>query len=199
MGNLCSLFNAVYEAGFDPVIVTPADSFDTLSHLFLPGVGGFATAMEEMGGANARVQAFIREGRPLMGVCLGMQLLAAAGTEGGNGSDPVAGLDCIPARVDRFADMPGRRLPHVGWNAVEFRRDHPLLDQVKTDRDFYFVHSYMMRCERDEDVLGTTTYGTPFTSVVARDNVAGLQFHPEKGQANGLRLIENFCHWDGAC
>lgn len=199
MGNLSSLFNAVYESGFDPVLLSTDQSLDSVTHLFLPGVGSFATAMGELGPFKRHVEQFLQDGRPLLGVCLGMQLLASRVTEGSPEGEGVAGLGCIPGRVDRLPTQEGVRLPHVGWNAVQFRRHHPLLENVKTDRDFYFVHSYCMSCDREEDVLGETEYGAPFTSVIARGNVAGVQFHPEKSQINGLRIIENFCHWDGQC
>ena len=90
-------------------------------------------------------------------------------------------------------------MPHVGWNVLEMRRPHPVFDAIKDGRDFYFVHSYVAHCDDDRDVLGVTDHGGPVTAVIGRDNVIGFQFHPEKSQVNGLRLIENFCRWDGKC
>jgi glutamine amidotransferase len=90
-------------------------------------------------------------------------------------------------------------LPHVGWSSVRFRFDHPILEGIKPGRDFYFVHSYALHTAAGDEYLGETEYGEPFCSIVVRANVVGFQFHPEKSQANGMKLIENFCDWDGRC
>lgn len=197
MGNLRSAYNAVYENGFDPVFVDQASNFDDLSHLIIPGVGNFAAVMRhlEQHDLPDRIRAFAASGRPLLGICAGMQLLGQRGTEGGD----TAGLGLIDAEVRRLPDGDGRLLPHVGWSTVSMRFAHPVLDGVKPGRDFYFVHSYAMHPANDDDFLGSTDYGVRFASIVAHGNVIGFQFHPEKSQANGLRLIENFCSWSGAC
>ncbi len=197
MGNLRSLSNAIEETGNDAVLVDDAAAFDDLSHLVIPGVGHFRTAMAHLQqrGLATPILAYTRSGRPLLGVCLGMQALAAAGTEGGQQE----GLGLIAATVNPLPNDPALRIPHVGWNTVSFRREHPVLTGIKEGRDFYFVHSFVMQCESDVDALAVTDYGGNFTAIAGRDNVIGFQFHPEKSQVNGLQLLENFCDWDGKC
>ncbi len=196
MGNLRSAYNAVYENGFDPEFVDRESDFDALSHLIVPGVGNFRAVMQhlEEDGLASRIRDFAASGRPLLGICAGMQLLAELGTESGE----TPGLGLVHGRVERLPDE-GQLLPHVGWSSVKFRFAHPVLEGIKPGRDFYFVHSYALHTDHDEEWLGETEYGTAFASIVARDNVVGFQFHPEKSQANGLKLIENFCLWDGRC
>lgn len=197
MGNLRSMANAIDQNGFDPLMVQEASAFDGLSHLVIPGVGNFGAAMSEIAARNLRhgIRDFAASGRPLLGVCLGMHLLAAQGEEGG----PNEGLGLIAGTVRRLEPGPDLRVPHVGWNVLHVCRDHPVFEGVKANRDFYYVHSFAMVCESDENVLGTTDYGGPVTAVAGRGNILGFQFHPEKSQANGLKLIENFCLWDGQC
>lgn len=197
MGNLRSAWNAIHESGFDPRFVEADDDFDGLTRLVVPGVGNFSAVMrflEEHGLAD-RLRDFAQSGRPLMGICAGMQLLALSGSEGG----VTPGLGLVDAHVIRLPESSGLPLPHVGWSTVQFRFAHPLVDGIKPDRDYYFVHSYAMTTQRSEECLGESEYGIPFVSIVAKGNVVGCQFHPEKSQANGLRMIENFCSWDGRC
>ena len=196
MGNLRSVENAVHQLGFDPVVVEHQNSFDDLTHLILPGVGNFSAAMPEIGTRQLMqpIMDFVASGRPLLGTCLGMQLLMGMGDEGGIH----AGLGLIAGKVRRLQGE-GLRVPHVGWNILNMTRSHPIFLGIKKGRDFYFVHSYAAVCEQEEDVWASTEYGGPVTAVVGRANVVGVQFHPEKSQVNGLRLIENFCNWDGKC
>jgi glutamine amidotransferase len=195
IGNLRSVFNAVYENGFDPVFVDQKSDFDALTHLIVPGVGNFRAVMRhlEEHRLSDRVRSFARSGRPLLGICAGMQLFAERGTESGE----TAGIGLIHGGVDRLPE--DQVLPHVGWSEVELRFHHPVVEGVKPGRDFYFVHSYALQDGRPEEVLGETEYGVRFASMVARDNIVGFQFHPEKSQANGLKLLENFCNWNGHC
>lgn len=197
VGNLRSVHNALFANGFDPVYVGDADSLDDLTHLVLPGVGAFAAVMGHL--ANARMIGPIREfaasGRPIFGICAGMQMLAEHGTEGG----PTRGLALVDGVVDRLPGGTGLVLPHVGWSSVTLCRPHPLLEGIKPGRDFYFVHSYAMRLNDPAQMLGETEYGGSFASIVGKANVVGCQFHPEKSQANGLKLLENFGWWDGRC
>ncbi|MCB1509493.1 MAG: imidazole glycerol phosphate synthase subunit HisH [Hyphomicrobiaceae bacterium] len=197
IGNLQSAWNAFYEIGMDPIIVDEASDFSELTHLVVPGVGHFQAVMrnlEERGLAN-RIRQFAATERPLLGICVGMQLLASEGTEGG----VTPGLSLVPGRVERLPEGPDTRLPHVGWDTLELTGPHPVFDGIKPGRDFYFVHSYAFRTDAPEDMLGQSEYGRAFASVVARRNVIGFQFHPEKSQVNGLKLLENFCDWDGTC
>jgi glutamine amidotransferase len=126
---------------------------------------------------------------PLFGICLGMQLLADFGDEGA-----VDGLGWIPGRVTRLptAETPELRVPHMGWNRCQTTKTHPLFAGVPDDARFYFVHSFRFECASADDELGVTTYGSHFTSAVARDNIVGVQFHPEKSHAHGMKLIDNF-------
>ncbi len=197
MGNLRSVENAVFQNGFDPVIVSDAAAFDDLDHLIIPGVGNFGAAVPEIErrGLRQPILDFVSSRRPVLGACLGMQLLMATGEEGGT----KAGLGLIAGRVTLLDPQGLLRVPHVGWNVLNVLRPHPVFEGIKSGRDFYFVHSYAVQCEHDADVLGTTDYGGAVTAVIGSANVIGFQFHPEKSQVNGLKLIENFCQWDGQC
>ena len=197
IANLQSVWNAVHEIGMDPIIVDETSSFDDLTHLIVPGVGHFLAVMRnlESRGLSDRIKAFAATQRPLLGICVGMQLLASEGTEGGRSF----GLGLVPGTVDRLPETSETRLPHVGWNTLRLTGPHPVFERIKPNRDFYFVHSYAFCTEDIRDTLGETGYGRQFASVVARGNIIGFQFHPEKSQVNGLKLLENFCEWDGTC
>ncbi len=198
MGNLRSVLNAVHSLGVDHRVVRAGEELEGLSHLIVPGVGNYRAAMRQL---EARalvepVRAFAASRRPTLGICLGMQLLSSTGDEG----EPGPGLGLIAGHVERFDPALVPSIPHVGWNEVRLTRKHPVLARIKSGVDFYFVHSFHFRTARDEDALGRVEYGgREYTAIVARDNVLGVQFHPEKSQNNGLRLLENFCDWDGAC
>lgn len=196
IGNLGSLQNALHSQGWDSVMVSDPGGFEDLTHLILPGVGAFSAAVKRLKdrGLFDRIKEFAAQGRPIMGICLGMQLLAEQGTEGGENP----GLGLIPGRVVPIRSQ-GLRLPHVGWNNAHQAQRHPLLEGIRNEVDFYFVHSYSFVAENSENVLAQTEYGELFPSIVGKGNVVGAQFHPEKSQANGLRLMDNFCLWDGKC
>lgn len=197
MGNLRSVSNAVDQLGFDVRMVEAADELEQLTHLIIPGVGAFGAAMRKLQdrGLVEPIRRFAASGRPVLGLCLGMQLLTARGEEGGD----MPGLGLVPGAVRRLDEALVPAVPHVGWNSVAMKRGHPVLAEVKSGVDFYFVHSFTVRTADAGDVLGTTEYGEEFPAIIGRGNVVGFQFHPEKSQANGLRLIENFCGWDGRC
>ncbi|TVR39930.1 MAG: imidazole glycerol phosphate synthase subunit HisH [Planctomycetota bacterium] len=194
MGNLASVANAVDACGYDPLRCSSAAALAQAERIILPGVGSFRTAAERLhdGGWTAALHHHVAAGRPLLGICLGMQLLASWGEEGGG----AAGLDLIPGRVEPLRVEP-LRIPHVGWNSVELKRTHPCFAGIKPGRDFYFVHSYHFRVDQAEHRLAVTDYGSPVVCAVAQGSVLGLQFHPEKSQRNGLALLEAFLHWDG--
>lgn len=197
IGNLQSAWNAVYELGFDPVFLGPEDDDDDVSHLIVPGDGNFRAVMTHLDavGFSDRIRRFAASGRPTLGICVGMQILATEGTESGQ----TAGLGLIEGKVMRMQPQGDLRLPHIGWNTVHMRSQHPVLLGLKPDRDMYFVHSFAFVPAHDNDCLATTDYGGSFASIVGRGNVLGFQFHPEKSQINGLKLIDNFCRWDGTC
>jgi imidazole glycerol-phosphate synthase subunit HisH len=197
IGNIRSVANAVHNLGYDPLIVTEHSQVDDISHLILPGVGSFATAMTHFndGSWSSAVKHFVDSGRPMLGICLGMQFLADMGEEGG----ATAGLGLIKGVVKLIPTDTGFPLPHVGWNNVELTAPHPVTERVKSQRDFYFTHSYRFENAHASNLIGSTEYGVSVPAIVARNNVIGMQFHPEKSQDNGLKLIENFCEWDGIC
>lgn len=197
IGNLGSLHHAVHSQGWDSISVSSPEDFSDISHLILPGVGAFASAMARLSEANLieSIQNFAATGRPVMGICLGMQILAEKGVEGGE----TLGLNLIPGDVVPIEQQSGLRLPHVGWNESRQIREHPLLKGIRNDVDFYFVHSYRFVAAFSYTVLAETDYGECFPSIIGKGNVVGVQFHPEKSQANGLRLLDNFCLWGGAC
>jgi glutamine amidotransferase len=197
MGNLRSLSNAIQHNGFDVQVTEDRTPFDDFTHLIIPGVGHFRAAMASVTERQLRphIRAFAATGKPVLGVCLGMQLLSSTGTEGGESE----GLGLIAGTVRRLERSPEYRIPHVGWNSLSLKRPHPVYEGLKPDRDFYFVHSFAVVCDREEDVLGETDYGGPVTAAVGHANVVGFQFHPEKSESNGLKLLENFCLWDGRC
>jgi glutamine amidotransferase len=197
MCNLRSVRNAVTAMGYDSCLVKKPGQLEDCSHCILPGVGSFRTAMEQMHalGLEQSIKDFAVSGRPLLGICLGMQLLATFGEEGG----ATQGLDLIPGKVMRFTPEAVRRIPHVGWNSVHSKMPHPVLDIIKSNVDFYFTHSYHFCVVTDDTALGKTDIDQcRFTSIVGKNNILGLQFHPEKSQLNGLKLIERFCEWEGA-
>ncbi|KKB79443.1 hypothetical protein VW29_17775 [Devosia limi DSM 17137] len=197
LGNLQSVWNALHVSGFDPEYVDEQSDFDHLTHLIIPGVGHFKAVMDHLvsKGLPDKITRFAQSGRPTLGICVGMQLLGKSSNEGGVNS---AGLGLVDAVVTRLPDD-GQVLPHVGWSTVDLKRDHPVTQGLKQGRDYYFVHSYGMKAGSEDIVIGTTTYGSDFVSIVGKGNVVGFQFHPEKSQSNGLHLITNFALWDGQC
>jgi imidazole glycerol-phosphate synthase subunit HisH len=192
VGNLRSVEKAFAAMGCNAVVTSDESILRRAERLVLPGVGAFAACMRELSsrGFDAVVRERAEEGTPLLGVCVGMQMLFEESEEFGK----TAGLGLLRGRVSRFpADLPGNLVvPQVGWNQVRQREIHPLLAEIPDHAFFYFVHSYY--CEADDCavVIGETDYGTLYPSVVAHENICGVQFHPEKSQAAGLRLLANF-------
>jgi glutamine amidotransferase len=197
IGNIGSLMGALYSQGWDAKKVSSAADMTNITHLFLPGVGSFAAAMQRLHAAElvVPIRRHADDGLPIMGICLGMQLLADRGVECG----PSEGLGLIHGEVSLLKIDAKLRLPHVGWNVLDTQKPHPLLKGIRRDIDFYFVHSYHFDALKEADIFGTTEYGMSFASFVASGSVVGVQFHPEKSQRNGLRLLDNFCLWDGSC
>ena len=196
MGNINSVYNALVHVGYDAEIVNQPEAIQGCSHLIIPGVGSYANAMSKLisQGLDLAILAHAASGKPLLGICLGMQILSQKGDEG----EITAGLGLIDGCVE-LLDIAPLSVPHVGWNSLTFNAEHPLFNRVKKHVDFYFVHSYFFNATHEKNVLAYTDYGTSFPAIVVNKNVIGIQFHPEKSQDNGLLLIENFCEWDGAC
>lgn len=195
IGNVGSLRGALYSQGWDAHLVRSAGDVSLSSHLILPGVGSFNEGMKRLDqtGLTEEILRHAKSGKPLLGICLGMQMLACFGDEGGKRE----GLSLIPGSIKKLDVQPKLNLPHVGWNTVELTRDHPVLKGIKRGVDFYFVHSYYFEPIQHESVIGLTEYGKTFSSGIALKNIVGFQFHPEKSQRNGLKILENFCEWQG--
>jgi len=191
MGNLSSVTNTFDYLGIESIIIEDPEQFNKISHLVIPGVGSFAEAMDNITKRNfiEPIRDFDAKCSPILGICLGMQLLAEFGTE----PYEVEGLGLIKGRVELFKEKE-IRVPHVGWNGIQIVHDHPILEEVKKSADFYFVHSYKFVVEDDTSIVALTDYGINFPSIVMNDkkNTVGIQFHPEKSQKQGLQILTNF-------
>jgi imidazole glycerol-phosphate synthase subunit HisH len=201
-GNLRSAEKAFARAAreeglaLDIAVTADPDQVRRAERIVLPGVGAFADCKAGLlavaGMREALEEAVRTAAKPFLGICVGMQLMAELGREHGNHE----GLGWIGGEVVRLeAADPGLKIPHMGWNALEILRPHPLLDGIAPGAHAYFVHSYQLVARHMEDVIARTDYGGPVTAAIARSNMAGTQFHPEKSQATGLRLIANFLRW----
>jgi imidazole glycerol-phosphate synthase subunit HisH len=192
---------AAREAGLSREVRVTARPEDVLAadHVVLPGVGAFADCRRGLNRVSGMVEALDeavrRQGKPFLGICVGAQLMATRGLE----HEVVAGLNWIAGDVAPIKPRdPGLKIPHMGWNTLDLRRSHPLLEGIKTGPNglhAYFVHSYQLYADDAGDMVATADYGGPVTAIVARDNIAGTQFHPEKSQTLGLKLIANFLKW----
>jgi len=202
-GNLRSAAKAfermVRETGReDQILVTSdADAVRAASHVVLPGVGAFADCRRGLYAVDGMVEALgdvvIRDRRPFLGICVGMQLMATVGREHGDH----AGLDWVKGEIVPLTpNDPTLKVPHMGWNDLQLKAgSHPVLTGIAEGDHAYFVHSYHLQAENPSEVLATVDYGGPVTAIVGRDNLIGTQFHPEKSQQVGLRLIANFLNW----
>ena len=191
LGNLGSVVNMLKRAGSTARVVSTAEEVLSSERVLLPGVGAFNEGMNRLRDQAliAPLREFVESGKPLLGICLGMQLLFDGSEEG-----DVRGLGIIPGRSVRFREDVGVRVPHMGWNTVACTRDDPLVVGLQEDSRFYFVHSYRVVPERSHDVLAVTQYGESFASMVRAGNVAGAQFHPEKSHAFGMTILKNFAN-----
>jgi glutamine amidotransferase len=192
MGNLASVINAFAKVGVDATLESDPTKLSQYDKLILPGVGAFGDAMEHLkeNGMDEAVIAYAHSGKPLLGICLGMQLLFESSEEFGAHK----GLELIPGKVVAFDeakfDHP-QKVPHMGWNELFVQKETPLFDGLNKDFYLYFVHSYHAMCD-DKYAIGKTHYGYKFVSSVQKDNIYGIQPHPEKSHENGLKIIENF-------
>ncbi|WP_151737737.1 imidazole glycerol phosphate synthase subunit HisH [Paenibacillus tengchongensis] len=190
MGNLHSVSKAVERLGYESLVTGDRGQILAADSVILPGVGAFGDAMAHLreSGLDLVVKEAAAGGQPLLGICLGMQLLFTGSEEHGVHD----GLDLLPGSVVRFAPRDGYKVPHMGWNRLSFRQpQNPLLSGLE-EGHVYFVHSYHALAEQEGDVLAVTDYGHPVTAVVGRDNVYGMQFHPEKSGELGIMLLGNF-------
>lgn len=193
--NLGSVHRAFEECGATVVVRDRVEDLKAASHIVLPGVGAFGDAMDilnERGWTESLRHAALVDGKPLLGICLGMQLFFTIGHEGGKRE----GLDLVPGEVRRFGSSVGKlRVPHVGWNEIHATKGSELLRSVPDGTDVYFVHSYHASPENEDDVLLRTPYGDRFVSGIERGNIFGLQFHPEKSGRMGFNLLKNFLNF----
>jgi glutamine amidotransferase len=189
-GNVKSVFNLLSTLIDDVIISNAPAVIANASHIVLPGVGAFGTAMRKIRETlplDALGQAVLTEKKPFLGICVGMQVMASRGVEFGEH----AGLGWIAGSVEKL-DVNDLPLPHVGWNNVICKQASPLLEGLGSDPDFYFVHSFVFNVENPQHMLATTHYGEEFCSVIQQENLFGVQFHPEKSQRTGIKLMKNF-------
>lgn len=190
--NLGSVRRAFEECGGDVALCDNPAELHKASHIVLPGVAAFGDAMDALssrGWVPVIKELATEKKYPFIGICLGMQLLAANGVEGGMHE----GLGLIPGTVEKINPTEKNlRIPHVGWNEVHFSKDSAMLDNVSEGSDFYFVHSYHFKPDNDADILLTTPYGENLVAAVESENISGFQFHPEKSGRSGFQLIKNF-------
>jgi glutamine amidotransferase len=198
-GNLASAAKALARAAngkFDIVTTADPEAVLTAERIVLPGVGAFADCMRGLSAVPGMVEALrekvLKEAAPFLGICVGMQLLATVGVEFGRH----AGLGWIAGEVVKITPSdPNLKIPHMGWNELVIAQKHPLLKGIEPGAHAYFVHSFQLKPVLPEDLIATTDYGGPLTAMVGNENIAGTQFHPEKSQATGLKLLENFLGW----
>ena len=200
-GNLRSVAKALARSGLIPDITTDPAAVRRADGVVLPGGGAFADAVTSLAktGLDDAVRDRLAARRPYLGLCLGLQVLFDEGDE--HGVTP--GLGILPGRIERFPDRtPNReqlRVPHIGWNTVKFSGDHPMLAKLPDEDCFYFVHSYRAIPDRTSDVVGRVDYGGEFAAAVAREGMFAVQFHPEKSQSAGRRLLDAFAFWVSEC
>jgi imidazole glycerol-phosphate synthase subunit HisH len=193
LGNLSSIKSMLRRLGFPATITSDPDSIAEATKIILPGVGAFDNGMRNIRDRGLEAvlnKKAIEERIPVLGICLGMQLLSNSSEEGRE-----TGLGWIDGRAEKFAfsgDNAGLKIPHMGWNTVQVRQTCPLVAGFLPEMRFYFVHSYHVVCRRSEDILLTAEYGISITAAVRRENIMGTQFHPEKSHKYGMILLKNF-------
>ena len=201
-GNLQSAAKAFERAAAETGMTSPVEvtgdaaALSKASHVVLPGVGAFGDCLAGLDALPGMAEALENEvrvkGKPFLGICVGMQLMAQRGLEHGTHE----GLGWILGEVHALEPNDKTlKIPHMGWNQLDITQPHPVLDGIRSGTHFYFVHGYGMVCAEKEHILATTDYGGPVTAMVAHDNLVGTQFHPEKSQQVGLALIANFLRW----
>lgn len=193
VGNLASIKNMLGKIGEEVIISSKQEDLAKADKLILPGVGSFDNGMKnlsDLGLVEILNQLVLSDRKPILGICLGMQLLGKRSEEG-----VMAGLSWIDAETIkfRFENDPKRKIPNMGWNSLDFvKKEHALLDQIDANSRFYFVHSYHVRCNGESDIIARSNYGIDFVSVVGHGNILGTQFHPEKSLKWGMQLLRNF-------
>jgi len=196
MGNIRSLSNAIEYIGRDVVVTSDPRVIKDANKLILPGVGAFGdaiNAIREKGLDEILYKDVVEKKKPMLGICLGLQLLALSSDEHGFHK----GLGWLKAEVTKFDPALRIKIPHIGWNDICYTEPHPLFRGLKNnERAFYFVHSFYIKCKNPEDILATCNYGIDFTAAICLDNIVATQFHPEKSQDNGIQVLKNFLKWN---
>ncbi len=196
MGNSGSILNMLKKIGVEAIISSDHDEIQNAEKLILPGVGSFDGGMKNLNDLNLTTilhNKVIKEKIPILGICLGMQLFAKKSEEG-----ILEGLNWINAEVKKFkfnsseTDQRRLKIPHMGWNTIEIKKNDPIFKNMIEELRFYFVHSYHFVCDDKSNILATTNYGYDFPSIVKKENIIGVQFHPEKSHKFGMKLLANF-------
>lgn len=192
MGNLGSISNIIKKIGHQSIITSDPNVIANASKIILPGVGHFEKAMQNLSDLkliDILTKKALDEKIPILGICLGMQLLTSHSEEGNT-----IGLNWIEAKTKKFelSQFHDLKIPHMGWNLISIPKEYSICENLTNDSRFYFVHSYHVVCDHDENVLMTTKYGNEFTSAIIKDNIIGVQFHPEKSHKFGMQLFKNF-------
>ena len=198
-GNLTSVARALNYLGKECCVTGDPETLAGCSHVIFPGVGAAGEAMANLrqGKLDYWINRWFEEGTPILGICLGTQVIFEYSEE-----NDTSCLGIVPGRVKRFSESLEERgkplkIPHMGWNGVQFMKEHPVFRDVPAEAEFYFVHSYYPAPDEKEWILGRTGYGLSFCSAVAHKNLVAVQFHPEKSGRPGLKILENFCNWGG--
>ena len=189
-GNIDSVNSAITYHGFKGVVTRDPKIINNADKIILPGQGSFKIGVNNLKKYNLFdliISKALNDNTPILGICLGMQVLATMGFENGKEN----GLNLIPGNIEKMKETK-LKLPHIGWNEIEISKKSPILKDIKNQTDFYFVHSYKFVCEDNDDILTTTKYEDTFVSSVCKRNIFGVQFHPEKSLTAGLKLIKNF-------
>lgn len=194
MGNLRSVEKAFKRIDEPCIVTSDHETIASADRILLPGVGHFKNGMmelEKQGLIPLIKKLSLEDKKPFLGICLGMQLLSNFSEEG-----DAEGLALIDSQTKKFPDLGHLKVPHIGWNTVDQKIEHPLFDGISADKQFYFVHSYYVDSADSSNVLTETEYGIRFTSSMVRENIIGVQFHPEKSHSQGLRLLKNFASFN---
>ena len=191
LNNTRSIYNSIKKLGFEASISSAPSDLKKAKKVILPGVGSFDAAMKVLtkeGWDDALLNCMEKKDIPLLGICLGMQLLSNSSTEGSGDR----GLGLIQGKVSKLKPKQSEKIPHIGWNSVYQIQESPLFKDIPNGCDFYFVHSYKFDVEAESDAIGRTPFSGEFTSVINNSNVFGVQFHPEKSSKYGLKMLDNF-------
>ena len=195
LGNLGSIANMLKVINEKAIITADPEEINKSDGIILPGVGAFDAGMSKLEEANLIeiIKNEAKEGKPILGICLGMQLLGRGSEEGVRKGLDLISFDCVRFRFDDSS----LKIPHMGWDVVNIKKEHSLVSNLDGLQRYYFVHSYHARCDSEDDILMTCDYGYEFACAVAKNNIAGVQFHPEKSHDYGMALLNNFvkiCH-----